>query len=326
MDLSIVLSSWNNCHRLARTLEAIGRCAVPPALKWELVLVNNNSTDDTPRVALWFTGRLPLRYVEEPRQGLSQARNTGVKMATGGLILFADDDITPCVGWLDAYWSAYRAHPTGFFFGGPLISEYETRPPDPELYALAGFSVTGVQWGPEARVLAHHERFMGANWACPADALRVVGGFDPCLGLDAALSRRRLGEEWDLMERLRRHSVLPWYLPHAVVSHFVPAAKCRMEYTAANWEGCGMYGASRSAVTTPFFHRRPHLRAYCEDRRPRLAGAPWRTYAGAARFLVRWLLARMNGRTGYEDYVSWRFCRGAIRGFRERQGTCPSSA
>jgi glycosyltransferase involved in cell wall biosynthesis len=318
MDLSIVLCTWNNCRRLAQTLDAIGRCTVPQRLRWEVVLVDNNSTDGTSGVAERFARHLPLRYVEEPRQGLSHARNTGLNRATGNLVVFADDDITPCVGWLEAYWAAYRERSTGFCFGGPLVSEFETGPPDSEILALAGPSVTGLQYGPEARVLAPHERFMGANWACPADALQAVGGFDPRLGLDASLGRRRLGEEWDLMERLRRHGILSWYLPHAVVTHFVPAGKCGIAYTAANWEGSGVYGASRAAVTTPFFHRRPHLLPYSQDRRPRLAGAPWHTYVAAARFLARWLGARMRGRNGYEAYVSWRFCRGTIRGFRER--------
>ena len=318
MDLSVILCTWNNCTRLGTTLEAISRCAVPPGLQCELVLVANNCTDGTPDVARRLAGRLPLRLVSERRQGLSHARNTGLDAARGRLIIFTDDDVTPCLDWIAAYWRAYLERPLGYHFGGPLTCEYETGPPEREILALAGMPVTGLDWGPTPRLLEPHERFLGANWACPAEALRAAGYFDPSLGLDASLGKRRVGEEWDMMQRLRDHGVLPWYLPNAVVAHFVPAHKSCLEYTASNWEASGLYSAKRSVTGTPFLHRRPYLRPYCQDRLPRLGGVPWPVYAGAARFLLRWLLARTAGEKGYQNYVSWRFCRGAIRGFRER--------
>ena len=316
VDVSVVLATWNNCRRLGITLEAITRCSVPAGLTWEVVVVANNCTDATADVTRAFSGRLPLRHVVEARQGLSHARNTGVEAARGRLIIFADDDITPCADWIGAYWRAHQERPVGYHFGGPLTCEYETRAPEPELFALAGIPVTGVDWGPVARVLEPAERFMGANWACPAAALRVAGPFDPSLGLDASLGTRRVGEEWDMMQRLRDHGTLPWYVPDAVVQHFVPAHKSRLEYTASNWEAAGVYSASRGVTATPFLQRRPYLRAYCENGSRHVGVVPWRTYDGAARFLLRWLLARMMGQKGYRHYVSWRFCRGAIAGFR----------
>ena len=319
MDVSIVLCTWNNCRRLRVTLEAISRCTVPAGVSWELVVVANNCSDDTALVARSFHDRLPVVYIEEPRQGLSHARNTGVAAARGRLIIFADDDITPSAECIVAYWRAYQERPAGYHFGGPLTCEYERRAPEPELFALAGIPVTGVDWGPAARVLKPYERFMGANWACPAAALRAVGPFDPHLGLDASLGKRRVGEEWDMMQRLRDHGILPWYLPDAGVVHFVPAHKSRLEYTASNWEAAGFYSASRSATSTPFLHRRPYLRAYCENGAGRLSVVPSRAYRGAVFFLLRWVLARMAGQKGYQHYVSWRFCRGAIAGFRARR-------
>jgi glucosyl-dolichyl phosphate glucuronosyltransferase len=316
MDLSIVLCTWNNCRRLGITLEAISRCTVPASLNWELVMVANNCTDATADVARAFSGRLPLRHVIEARQGLSHARNTGLEAARGRLIIFADDDITPSADWIGAYWRAHQERPEGYHFGGPLTCEYETHAPEPELFALAGIPVTGVDWGPAARVLEPYERFMGANWACPAEALRAVGPFDPSLGLDASLGRRRVGEEWDMMQRLRDHGSLPWYVPHAVVTHFVPAHKSRLEYTASNWEAAGVYSASRSVTSSPFLHQRPYLRTYCHNGSGRVGAVPWRTYSGAVRFVLRWLMARMIGQKGYQHYASWRFCRGAIAGFR----------
>jgi glucosyl-dolichyl phosphate glucuronosyltransferase len=318
VDISIVVCTWNNCQRLALTLEAIGQCRIPPSVSWQIVLVNNNCSDETPSVAKRFRDQLPLLCVDEPRQGLSHARNAGLRAASGELIVFADDDITPCREWIAIYWSAYQERPRGFYFGGRLIPEYEAGPPESALLPLAGLPVAGLDWGRQPKILDSHERFLGANWACPAEALRRAGQFDVRLGLDASLGRRRVGEEWELMERLRRHEVLPWYLPDAVVAHFVPAHKCRLGYLAENWEAHGHRVGFDSVTDTPLLRRWPQLRAGCRDGGIRIAGAPWWTYYEEARWGVRYLISRARGDKAYTAYAAWRFYRGVTRGQRER--------
>jgi GT2 family glycosyltransferase len=317
--VSVIMATWNNARRLRITLDALTRCVVPMGLRWELVLVANNCTDDTTLVARSFGDRLPIVYIEELRQGLSRARNAGLRSAAGHLIVFTDDDITPCRDWMDLYWGAYCERPEGFYFGGRLMPQFESGPPPPELIPFASLPISGLDWGSEPRLLREDERFLGANWACPAEALRRAGGFDTRLGLDASLGRRRVGEEWDVMDRLRSIGVMPWYLPAAVVTHFVPAHKCRLPYFAASWEAHGHYATLRSAHVTPFLRQRPHLRPVVMERGATLAGAPWRAYREAARFGLRWMLARTAGSADHAAYLSWRFAVGAIRGHRERR-------
>jgi glycosyltransferase involved in cell wall biosynthesis len=320
VDVSVILCTWNNSRRLGLTLEAIARCVIPAAVTWEVVLVNNNCTDDTPAVARAFGERLPLTYVEEPRQGLSRARNAGRRAARGQLVVFTDDDVTPPVDWITLYWAAYRERPCGFCFGGGLVPEYETAAPEPELLRLAAFPISGLDFGPTPRVLDANERLLGANWACPADVLRRVGDFDPRLGLDASLGRRRVGEEWDLMERLWRLGVVAWYLPNATIRHFVPDHKCRLPYLAGNWQAHGEATVLRSiADSSPFIQRWPHLVPACRETGPRVAGVPMRVWAEAGRHAMRWLRARARRQRGYVDYASWRFCLGAITGHRARR-------
>lgn len=318
MHVSVVMCTWNNARRLGVTLEAIGSCRIPSGLEWELVLVNNNCTDDTAAVVRRYFDRLPLVYVDEPRQGLSYARNTGVQCAKGDLVIFTDDDVTPCRDWIATYWAAFRARPHGFYFGGRLTPDYETVPPEPDLYPFASLPVTGLDWGASARLLEPHERFLGANWACPADALRLVGDFDVRLGLDASLGRRRVGEEWDLMERLRARDIRPWYLPDSVVAHFVPAHKCHVAYLAGNWEAQAYCAALSSVTATPFLCRHPRLVRGCTPGAG-VAGVPWRAWYEALLSGLRYLLARAQGGKGYEPYFCWRFYRGVIAGHRERR-------
>lgn len=316
MDVSVMISTWNNAARLALTLDAISRCVVAGDLEWELVLVDNNCTDDTPEVAQQFKRKAPLVYVKEPRQGLSHARNAGLAAARGRLLVFTDDDVTPCEGWIATYVAAHRERPRGFYFGGPLGSEYETARPEEELLRFAGLSVTGIDWGPPARILTTRERLAPANWACPADVVRAAGGFDTRLGLDASLGRRRLGEAFDLMDRLRRRGMQPWYLPGAFVRHFVPARKCSLEHIADNFEAQAVYGILTGRIH-PRLEREPRLRAfYHQDHVSRL---PLRLSWVAGIAALRWIVARLGGQQGYDAYMTLRFCRGVIRGYRERR-------
>jgi glycosyltransferase involved in cell wall biosynthesis len=323
VDVSVVVCTWNNCRRLARTLEAIERCAVPPGVAWELVLVDSGCTDDTPAVARAAAARLPLVSVAEPRPGLSRARNAGVRAVSGTLVVFTDDDVTPVPEWLALYWRAFREHPRPAFFGGPVAPDYEAGPPAPHLLPLASLPIAGLDWGPVPRRLAPHERFLGANWACPREALRRAGDFDVRLGLDASLGRRRVGEEWDMMERLRALGLEPWYLPDVAVRHFVPRHKCRLPYLAGNWAAHGHAAALRDVGDTPFLQSRPELRAACRDGAG-LGGVPWHVGVRALRAALRAVFARARGERAWaEAYAAWRFHVGVIRGYRERRRQPP---
>jgi glycosyltransferase involved in cell wall biosynthesis len=317
VDLSVIICTWNNSRRLAVTLEAVSRCVIPVNVTWELVLVDNNCTDDTAQVVRAFAATLPLVVIHEPRQGLSRARNAGLKAAAGRLVVFTDDDVTPCPEWLETYWEAYRAKPSGYFFGGPIASQGEVETWNSAPFDVAAAPVTGIDWGPEPSILPEEQHFLGANWACPADALRASGGFDVRLGLDASLGRRRVGEEFDLMDRLRRRGVAGWYLPQAGVVHFVPREKSTLAYIAANSEAQGVFAVS-AATPVRFLRHRPGLSSLCGRPGPVVAGVPLRICLGVIALACRWRLARIRGRPGYEEYLSLRFCIGVLRGYRER--------
>lgn len=239
MDCSVVISTWNNPTRLALTLEALCRCALPPAVRWELVLVNNGCVQETRRIAEQFRPRLPLVYVEEPHLGISRARNAGLTAASGRLVVFTDDDVTPCREWLSVLWEAYRRRPQGYFFGGPVESAFEGSPPPLDILALAPYSVRGFDRGPAATLLGTDGNFFSPNWACPSDVLRSVGGFDVRKGFNALPGSLCIGEETDLMRRLRARGYTAWYLPAARVRHYVPAAKCTVAHIALRREDGG---------------------------------------------------------------------------------------
>lgn len=294
MDLSLIISTWNNAERLRDTLADLARCEVEAGVRWELVLVNNACTDATDAVAEAFAGRLPMRYLHEPRAGKSRAQNLALAQAGGGLIVFTDDDVYLPMDWLMCYWRAYRASPGRCFWGGSVRSHFEGTPPEPALRRIAPPSVAGLELGSRARALSEGEDFIGANWAVPAAALAEVGGFDPTMGLNAHPGRLTVGEETDLMRRLRRAGWEARYLPEAWLEHRVPASKCTREHIVAR---C--------------------VAAFRDEAVQRYGSASGRRWIGAARVLwraarlgVRGWLAPLVGRTGL-------LSRTRCRGYRE---------
>src|SRR5262249_32698178 len=129
MDVTVAICTWNRAHLLDRGLSRFCELRVPDGLTWELLVVDNNCTDDTAAVVDKDADRLPVRRIVEPKQGLSNARNCAIRHATGALLIFTDDDVLVDELWLDAYVTAAARWPNAAYFGGVIIPKYEDEPP-----------------------------------------------------------------------------------------------------------------------------------------------------------------------------------------------------
>jgi len=236
LSVSVMICTWNNSASLRRTLQSFEECVVPENVSLEILVVDNNSTDDTQSVLAEFSRRLPLVCVFESKQGLAAARNTGISRAAGELLVFTDDDVRPSPNWIRAFSNGYSAKGSAYYLGGPVVSEFEALPPRGILHASAPWSVRGLDHGPQERALLKPSQFVGANWACNRLAVIQAGGFDTSRGLKGGSSVVRTGEESDLMRRLFDSGLRPYYLPEAVVHHWVPATKCTARHIGARLE------------------------------------------------------------------------------------------
>jgi glycosyltransferase involved in cell wall biosynthesis len=304
MDISVIMSTWNNSHRLKETLEHFSNNLISRNINWELILINNNCRDDTDSVAETYLSRLPIQYIREPRQGLSYARNKGLEYALGQLIILADDDIKPCPEWLIIYWNAYQQKQLGLYFGGPVESEFESLDFDHNLLAVAPSSVKGFNLGTATKILETNEYFIGSNWACPSKALKDLKGFDNERGLNPTSGRVKVGEETDLMIRLNRMEWKGLYLPDAKIRHFVPTRKCSLGHIGSRAEAWGMELSG--------YEYNLHVKGRM------VFGVPIRMYHLALIKYMRWNLKKIRGLRWYEEYMSYREYIGLIKGIREK--------
>src|SRR5436305_8400951 len=129
-DVSVIISTYNRCEMLPAALESI-LAQETAGTRYELIVVDNNSTDKTREVVESFIarGHANLRYVFEGKQGLSHARNAGIAAARAPIIAFTDDDVRAASDWVASIKRVFDEHPEVDFVGGKVLPRWEAEPP-----------------------------------------------------------------------------------------------------------------------------------------------------------------------------------------------------
>jgi glycosyltransferase involved in cell wall biosynthesis len=178
-DVSVVVPTHNRQGLLAKTLESLLDQRTG-AVRYEVLVVDNNSKDDTRAVVETFVRRWPhLRYFFEPRPGVSHARNTGIAAAGAPVIAFIDDDVEASPTWVATIKQAFDAHPEIDCLGGRVDPRWSVPPPP---WLTSRFWAAVALQNDKADtpyVDADHAApcLMTANFACRRTALEEVGGF-----------------------------------------------------------------------------------------------------------------------------------------------------
>ena len=229
IDVSIIVCTWNRARLLERTLADLTNLAVPEGLTFEIIVVDNNSTDSTAQVVAGASTSAAIRYVHEAEQGLSQARNRGLRESCGRLLLFTDDDVLVPRTWLTDFVAAAQRHPSAGAFGGPVHPWFES-PPDRdvwEAFPALRIGLCGIDYGPIEHVLPAGHYLVGANFAIrrSAAANRM---FDTRLGTSGHIPAG--AEEVTYQDNLRRDGWELLWVPAISVQHWVPPERMTVSY------------------------------------------------------------------------------------------------
>ncbi|HXE56442.1 MAG TPA: glycosyltransferase [Gemmatimonadales bacterium] len=245
MRLTVAICTWNRAPLLRQALAALAGMVVPRDVAWELVVVDNNSTDDTATVLAEAAGRLPLRAVFEPTPGKSHALNRAAREARGEYILWTDDDALVDRQWMAAYRRAFERWPEAAVFGGRVEPWFAVEPPAwlarswrtvASAYAVRDLGDQPIRL--DERVVPY-----GVNMAVRrAEQLRFR--YDPALGPRPGGSIR--GEETALVREMLRAGCTGWWIPDARVRHFIPAERHTVRYLRSYYEGDGAVAARRA--------------------------------------------------------------------------------
>jgi glucosyl-dolichyl phosphate glucuronosyltransferase len=218
-SVTAILCTFNRCATLGATLEGLAASQMPSNTTWEVLVIDNNSTDQTREVAEDFCRRYPqiIRYIFEPRSGKSYAANTGVKSAHGEVLAFIDDDVTVDPGWL--------YHITASLFSGEWAGAGGRTLAARSFVAPAWFRdehdgallYGRFDFGDEPRELDCAP--YGANMAFRRDMFEQYGGFRIDLGPGPDPKIPRPNEDTEYGRRLMLAGKHLRYEPKAVLWH-----------------------------------------------------------------------------------------------------------
>jgi len=244
MYISVIICTWNRADLLDQTLRRMHALEAPEGVDWELLVVNNHSTDTTDAVLEQHAGALPLRRLFEPTPGKSHALNRVVGEARGRWLVFTDDDVFVEPGWLAAYTEAFQRWPEAGFFGGPVHPHFEGTPPAwlTVAWEKAAHAFATRDFGPNPFRLDNERIPFGANMAVRRDC-QLHYLYDPSLGPRPGSELR--GEETTMMRQMLRDGIEGRWVPGARVGHFVSKERQTRRFLRAFSRGAGQFQGRR---------------------------------------------------------------------------------
>jgi glucosyl-dolichyl phosphate glucuronosyltransferase len=182
-DISVVVSTYNRADRLPAALDAV--LDQDTAIPYEVIVVDNNSTDGTAAVLASYSERFRgrLRSAFEPRQGLSYGRNAGILLSRSPIVAFSDDDVRVAPNWIAQLCRAFDEHADIAYVGGRVLPEWLE--PPPRWLTTAHWSPLALQDYGDEPLRSGRERavcLVGANLAFRRRVFDRVGLFTPSLG------------------------------------------------------------------------------------------------------------------------------------------------
>ena len=236
--ISVVICTRNRAALLSRALTSVVEQAFSHA-DYEILVVDNNSTDRTHEIVRQFQNKASVQYLREEQLGLCMARNTGWRNAAGRYVAYFDDDAIASPGWLAAVRDGFASHSSRIgVIGGPVRGIWE-KPRPGWLAEEIVCSLTVIDWGPSDKRLddISREWLAGANMAVPKALLVEVGGFHPWL--DRVGNNLLSSGDVFLQKEIMRRGYQCLYRHAMVIGHLVPASRLNQEWFFRRyyWQG-----------------------------------------------------------------------------------------
>jgi glycosyltransferase involved in cell wall biosynthesis len=237
IDISIVICSYNRAKILAKTLKSFGTLERPVDTKIELLIIDNNSSDETPQLVNQFIQRnSDVRYIFEPQPGLSHARNRGIKESQGSIVAYVDDDVIFDSAWLIEVVRIFQAYPDASCMGGKIIPQFEVGRPDwaiDEMLVYYGSTSSGDN----VKQMLYPEIPFGGNMAFRHNIFNQINIFNPNLGR----KKKNLlsNEECEIFWRINQAGLKVIYNPKALIYHQIPPERTCKDFIISRyyWQG-----------------------------------------------------------------------------------------
>ena len=224
--ISVIICTYNRDKYIYNVLKSLALGTLEHDA-YEIILVDNNCTDNTRSEVDHFCNVFPqvsLRYFVETNQGLSHARNRGIRESKGDILVYVDDDATVNPDYLKTYADWFAAHPETDAAGGPIIPHYETgAEPKWMTYFIKRLLTGYLYFGDKAKPFPGDNYPGGGNAAYRSRVFEKVGLYNVQLGRNG--DSLTGGEEKDIFDKMKREGMQFVYLPGAILYHSIPGYK-----------------------------------------------------------------------------------------------------
>lgn len=228
--LTAIICTYNRAKYIGNLLESIAANDLSKS-EYEILLVDNNCTDNTREICEAFASAhkdVNFRYVVEPEQGLSAARNKGIKEAKGDIIVYIDDDALIDPPYLRTYAEWFASHPETMACGGPIEPLYETAEPSWMTPYTKALLTAWMNYGDKVREYPKGRYPGGGNAAYRKEVFEKVGLFNTSLGRRG--SNLMGSEEKDIFDKMYALGMQVLYLPTPILHHIIPQTKLEPDY------------------------------------------------------------------------------------------------
>lgn len=243
MDFTVAIPTYNGASRLPLLLERLRSQVNTASITWEILVVDNNSTDETAQVVRAYQvqgiSNCSLKYCFEPQQGLSFARQRAIEMAQGVWVGFLDDDNLPAPDWVANAIAFGQAYSTIGAFGGQIHGEFEVEPPKSfsRIQSLLAIREQGEQPKP------YHPEVL----SLPPGAALVVRRAAWCSSVPQRITllgrvngSMLAGEDYEALLYLHKAGWEIWYSPTLHTYHQIPQHRLEKNYLLSLARGAGL--------------------------------------------------------------------------------------
>ena len=312
MKFSVIIATYNRAAELVKTLESLAM--LEPAGPWDVIVVDNNSTDNTREVVLQQVDSFPvtLRYIFENEQGRSAALNAGIRAAQGEILAITDDDVRVDPKWLRNASQALERLGCDYL-GGKALPIWEADLPDwlPNRGGKHWGVIALLDYGPEPIEFGAKVP-LGVNMIFRRECFERAGLWDNSIGRKAGTLLGQEVREWT--QRGRAAGLRGFYSPDLIVHHVIPQDRLTKKYFR-KW--FYWHGISRAIL----YHNNgldmesPESTALDFSKVPHIAGVPRYLYRTCIKkFFSSWAaLARGDAIARFEDELWLWFFAGILR-------------
>ncbi|NGP78026.1 glycosyltransferase family 2 protein [Balneolaceae bacterium YR4-1] len=239
-EVSFIICTYNRADYLDDTLSSLLEFGNPD-FTYEIVVIDNNSTDNTPQTAKKFDSLasekgIELNYYKEEKQGLSYARNRGIGEAKAKHVVFFDDDIRATKSLIPSWCSFFRQHPEATAAGGKIHVQFDA--PRPKWMSHFLLPLLGHHdLGSGQKKYPSNKYPFGGNMGFDKTIFERIGLFDTDLGRKG--KQLNAAEEKELFQRIRKNSIPIHYLPGAFLYHRVGRERLTIDFVRKQALGLG---------------------------------------------------------------------------------------